>query len=161
MPSETVLCEKEQTAYRVDGIAFVEALMLIEQDHEEPRASAATTPVDHQESAPMPGEGVEPELNALSSGILPVPADSATHGEALLPNKEMALESMFVTQSWHRPYAEALMETDPAELPSLIALAERAILTRYRELKALQVSSDELVDLRHAIEALSQLKKRE
>jgi hypothetical protein len=73
----------------------------------------------------------------------------------------MALESMFVTQSWHRPYAEALMETDPAELPSLIALAERAILTRYRELKALQVSSDELVDLRHAIEALSQLKKRE
>lgn len=38
-----------------------------------------------------------------------------------------------VSEKWHKPYAEALLETDPAKVLTLISEAEHEILTRFFE----------------------------
>jgi hypothetical protein len=43
-------------------------------------------------------------------------------------------KDFFTSESWHRPYTEALLETGPIELRARIAEAERAIFVRYLEL---------------------------
>ncbi len=131
--------------------------MLFEETCNEPRASVAKNAPD--DLAPIPGDGTEPELNSLSSAALPLPAEAAKLAALPILNNNVALEDLFVTQSWHRPYAMALLNSDSANLPELIATAERAILDRYLELELDPVPTDELVDLGHAVEALSQLKK--
>jgi hypothetical protein len=125
----------------------------------EDRVSAAKTAEDHRDSAPMPGEAVEPELNALTSENLSVPADSARCDQPLISRNNLDFKKLFVIQNWHRPYAEALLEADPATLPALIAVAEREILARCFELSVSPVPMDEKLDLRHAVRALSRLKK--
>jgi hypothetical protein len=135
----------------------VEALMLLNEDSNEPRASVAQNAPD--DLAPIPGDGTAPELNSLSSAVLPLPAEAATLAALPILNKDIPLEDLFVTQSWHKPYAMALLNSNPANLPELIATAERAILDRYLELELDPVPTDELIDLGHAVEALSQLKK--
>jgi hypothetical protein len=65
----------------------------------------------------------------------------------------------FVPQSWHLPYAKALIEKDQIHLPTAIALAERAILNRYLELHEIAEPLDERIDLWQAVEALLELKK--
>ena len=67
------------------------------------------------------------------------------------------ISAMLVTQNWHKPYGEALLEADPAKLPEAIAVAKREILTRY--LAPSRVSQDEHLDLINAVAALSHLKK--
>jgi hypothetical protein len=42
-------------------------------------------------------------------------------------HRVLELDDFFVSEKWHRPYAEALQETDSTELPTLIAEAENAI----------------------------------
>jgi hypothetical protein len=64
---------------------------------------------------------------------------------------------MFVTQNWHKPYGEALLEADSAQRPEAIAVAEREILTRYFATSL--ISQDEHLDLISAVAALSRLKK--
>jgi hypothetical protein len=63
------------------------------------------------------------------------------------------------SEEWHRPYAEALMETDPAKLVPLIAIAERAIFGRYLELCITRAAIEHSIDLQNAVYYLSQLKK--
>jgi hypothetical protein len=70
-------------------------------------------------------------------------------------SQELTLEERFFEQRWHRPYAEALLESDSAKKSRLIAAAEKAILDRYVEIAA----AEEGVDLRHALEALAELKR--
>jgi hypothetical protein len=65
-----------------------------------------------------------------------------------------------VSEKWHRPYAEALLETDSAKLRALIAEAEHAIFARYLELRISPGSKEQSLDLEQAVNALSQLKKR-
>jgi len=129
--------------------------MLLNQDNNEPRASVAKNAPD--DLALIPGDGTAPELNSLSSAVLPLPAEAANLPTLPILNSNITLEDLFVTQGWHRPYAMALLNSNPSNLPELIATAERAILDRYLELDP--VPTDELVDLGHAVEALSQLKK--
>lgn len=131
--------------------------MQSEEDDNERRASLSSNAPDHQPVARNP----EPELTALTSAALPAPLEAETRATVSVRGKNINLEELFVTQCWHRPYAEALMETDEASLPALIAVAERAILERYLELQLVPVPTDELDDLGHAVEALSQLKKCE
>ncbi len=69
------------------------------------------------------------------------------------------LKKMLLSPLWHRPYAEALLESDPAKLPAVIAAAERAILARHKELSVSPSAPDESLDLRNAANALSQLKQ--
>jgi hypothetical protein len=52
-----------------------------------------------------------------------------------------------------------LLEEDWLKVPTLIALAERAILARYLEILASPTHTDESLDLQYAIHALSQLKE--
>jgi hypothetical protein len=107
------------------------------------RASVSTTVAETGNAALQQGAGIEPELTVLT-------------GDEALSNGGSA---GFVTEGWHRPYAEALIEDDPTKLPTLIAEAERAILTRYLELSVSPVARDEGFDLLSAADALSELKK--
>jgi hypothetical protein len=131
--------------------------MLFDEKFRKLRASFSRHAPAHQPTTPVSVDDI-----ALEIPSLPIATILATDAETLaarraLP-KNLKLEDLFVTQSWHRPYAEALLETDPSNLPYLIAAAERAILDRYLELELAPVPTDELVDLGHAIEALSQIK---
>jgi hypothetical protein len=63
------------------------------------------------------------------------------------------------SKEWHRPYIEAFLETDNAELGALIAEAERAVVGRFLELLVSAVETDEFLDLQSAASALTQLKK--
>jgi len=107
------------------------------------RASVSTTIAEPRNAALQQGVGIEPELTVLT-------VDEA------LPNEHSA---GFVTEGWHRPYAEALIEDDPTRLRTLIAETERAILARYLELSVSSVARDESFDLMSAVDALSELKK--
>ncbi|MGB2628554.1 MAG: hypothetical protein WAK20_17345 [Candidatus Acidiferrum sp.] len=50
------------------------------------------------------------------------------------PSVELLSKNFLATEKWHRPYANALMEKDPAKLAPLVAQAEHAIFDRYLEL---------------------------
>jgi hypothetical protein len=128
----------------------------------------ATTEVDiglgHQaETAPTPCEGVTTEASAstneIAGAIVAPRATSANHAEQQSSSDAQEVKEMFVIQSWHRPYAEALLEADPARLSGMIAVAELTMLARWLELSISPVTTDEGLDLRHAADALSQLKR--
>ena len=131
--------------------------MLFDEKFRKLRASfsrdAPTAPAQH------PNGGLDSKLAALSIANLLAPTDARASAAPHAPARSVNLEDLFVTQTWHRPYAEALLETDPSNLPYLIAAAERAIMDRYLQLEIAPVPTDELVDLGHAIEALSQIKR--
>jgi hypothetical protein len=67
-------------------------------------------------------------------------------------------DNFFESEKWHRPYAEALQETDATELPTLIAEAENAIFERYLELCTSRGSMEQTFDLQRALSVLAQLK---
>jgi hypothetical protein len=112
-----------------------------------------------EDSAPLPGEGVEPELTS-SGKIRPEEPQCAKGQQPRKWGATFELNHLFFVQEWHKPYAEALLEDDFTKLPELITAAERAILTRYLELNASKIPTDERLDLRHAVDALVQLKTR-
>jgi hypothetical protein len=74
-------------------------------------------------------------------------------------HRVLELNDFSVSEKWHRPYAEALQETDSTELPTLIAEAENAIFDRYLELCTSRGSMEQTFDLQRAISVLAQLKK--
>jgi hypothetical protein len=124
--------------------------MLITDETLEPQVSTAANSIDPQSASPTPGQGIEPEMNSLSSqilGVAPQPANRA-HGGSV----------RFALPPWHKPYGEALLEDDPGKLPAAIAAAERAIIARYLELSASTILADERLDLRYAVDVLSELK---
>jgi hypothetical protein len=100
------------------------------------------------DSAPLPGQGIEPELKVISGESI-----SAKRSDG----RPKYIEEIFAKQNWHKPYAEALMEEDSSKIPVAIATAERAIFNRYLELLASKHHSDEGVDLWRAVEALREL----
>ncbi len=75
-------------------------------------------------------------------------------------NNNFEIKDYFTPQPWHLPYAEALLSSNPAELPSLIADAERAIFSRYLEICSpdCRVHPVECSDLLAAIDALINLR---
>jgi len=50
-------------------------------------------------------------------------------------NRVLALNNFFVSEKWHRPYAEALQETDVTKLLTFIADAEDAIFDPHLEFR--------------------------
>jgi len=75
-------------------------------------------------------------------------------------NRVLALNNFFVSEKWHRPYAEALQETDVTKSLTLIAEAEDAIFDRHLELCISPGSMEQSLDLQQANCVLAQLKKR-
>jgi len=110
------------------------------------------------QSTPLPHDGIEPELTSFSGKILPEERRSAEEQQPRNWGATFELNHPFFMQQWHKPYAEALLEEDVTKLPNLIAAAERAILTRYLQLNSSKIPTDERLDLRHAVDALVQLK---
>jgi hypothetical protein len=64
------------------------------------------------------------------------------------------------SEKWHKPYAEALLETDPVKVLTLISEAEHEILTRFLELHQSPGSREQNLDLRRAIDTLVTLRRR-
>jgi hypothetical protein len=149
------MCKIEQTAYRVHCIAGVEVSMLREESNSDTSTTSASNLAKNFDSTAMSPEGLArsdaggPESETMEQ--------SSRKSDARVVRERVALNELFVTRKWHRSYAEALLETDGAKLPALIAAAGEAILVRYVELTASPVSTDEIVDLQHAVVALSQL----
>jgi len=74
------------------------------------------------------------------------------------PSAELLPKDFFVTEKWHRPYAYALMEKDPAKLTPLVAEAEHAIFNRYLELSVSPAPPEYFRDLQNAIDILIKMK---
>jgi hypothetical protein len=74
---------------------------------------------------------------------------------------QFPLEAYLVPQTWHKPYAEALLETDPSTMAALILVAERAILNRSVEIQTSPAPIEENRDLESALHVLSRLRKSE
>jgi len=137
-----------------------------DEDTNSLRASAAANAPDDEPSAPIPaignggnGNGHKPGLDSFSIKRLLFSAEAAKLAALPYLAKNIKLEDLFVAQSWHRPYAQALLNSNPINLPVLIAQAEDAIRDRYLELSITPLPTDELVDLGHAVDALTHLKK--
>ncbi len=74
------------------------------------------------------------------------------------PSGQLLPKNFFATEKWHRPYANALMEKDPAKLAPLVAEAEHAIFNRYLELSLSPAPPEYFRDLQNAIDVLIELK---
>jgi hypothetical protein len=77
------------------------------------------------------------------------------------PDLPFPLEYYLVPRTWHKPYAEALLETDLSKMAALILEAERAILNRSVEIQTFPAPIEENRDLESALHVLSQLRKSE
>jgi hypothetical protein len=143
------------------GIASREAPLTLDEINDLPTAFIERRTTESPDSSPMPGQGIEPQLNVLTIENLPVDADAlSVKHEFLLPRiivETKTISSFLLIPRWHKPYAEALMETDPAKLPTTINLAEQAILARYFDVSP--ISIEETHDLQNAVDALSDLKQ--
>jgi len=73
----------------------------------------------------------------------------------------LPLKDNLVPRTWHKPYAEALQETDPSKMAALILAAERAILNRSAEIPTFPTPIEESHDLESALQVLSRLRKSE
>ena len=74
--------------------------------------------------------------------------------------RELIPKNFFVSENWHRPYAHALMETDPLRLVPLIVEAEHAIFNRYLELCASPGPIEHSRDLQNAVDVLIDRRRR-
>jgi hypothetical protein len=112
---------------------------------------------NHQYMGQISLDNIEPGLQSLTSVCIRA-ASEQCHDSPLAQNSAH-LKDYSVSQEWHRPYIEALLETDNAKLGSLIAQAEKAIVGRFLELLVSSVETDEFHDLQSAGYAITQLKK--
>jgi hypothetical protein len=69
-------------------------------------------------------------------------------------------KKLLMSERWHRPYAEALMESDPKRRERLIADAERHIFRRYLELCAAPGPAECRDDLENATKVLREMKRK-
>jgi hypothetical protein len=121
--------------------------------------SAVHTALQHQDRASTLKEAIEPELHSLTNESVSVNLGSAMPDDSFPFENRFELKEYFVSKEWHRPYVEALRETDGGKLGVLIAQAERAILGRFLELLVLPDPSGEILDLQDAAYAIKQLKE--
>jgi hypothetical protein len=66
---------------------------------------------------------------------------------------------MFLIQSWHRAYANVLLEKDAGKLAAMIPTAEQLILDRRAQLRDYSIQTDEGLDLRQAFQVLTELRR--
>jgi hypothetical protein len=114
---------------------------------------------DHQYMGPISVDGIEAELRSINSERVPLNGDCATLASPFVSERKVKIKDYSVSQEWHRPYVEALFETDEAKLGAAIAEAERSIVGRFLELSISSVETDETLDLQNAAYALTELKK--
>ena len=113
---------------------------------------------DHQYMGPIFADGIEPELQYYSERVS-LNVEYARLASPFVAERKVKIKDYSVSQEWHRPYVEALFETEEAILGTLIAQAERAIVGRFLELLISSAETDETLDLQNAAYALTELKK--
>jgi hypothetical protein len=86
------------------------------------------------------------------------PTEAVQGTSSLFVLNHAAGQGMFVSQGWHRLYAEALIDSNLVILPKGIALAEQAVFIRFLELFVAKSETEEVFDLRTAIRVLAQIK---
>jgi len=104
-------------------------------------------------------QNVSPELQSFNSERVSLNADSTRLASPSVSERNVKIKEYSVSQEWHRPYVEALFETDEAKLGALIAEAEWSIVGRFLELLISPVEADDTLDLQNAAFALTELKK--
>jgi hypothetical protein len=87
-------------------------------------------------------------------------SDGRRHTRAMLPAQLRSVDRKLNLPAWHKPYAEALLESDPEISAPLLAATERAIFERLLELSAAADASDETRDIRRAIDVMLKLKAK-
>jgi hypothetical protein len=83
---------------------------------------------------------------------------SAKNSDVHISTIELKAEDFFTSEKWHKPYAEALMETDAARLQTLIIEAEDAISNRYLKLCISSAPIECRRDLQKAVSVLMELR---
>jgi hypothetical protein len=114
---------------------------------------------DHQYMGPIFVDGIEPELQSFNSQRVSLNADCARLASPFVSERNVKIKDYSVSRDWHRPYVEALFETDEAKLGALIAEAEWSIVGRFLELLISSDETDDTLDLQNAAYALTVLKK--
>ena len=88
-------------------------------------------------------------------------SDGRRHTRAMLPARLRGVNHKLNVPMWHKPYAEALLESDPAISAQLLAATERAIFERLLELSATADASVERRDICRAIDVVLDLKAKQ
>jgi len=132
--------------------------MLQAENDSEPGASAAQTAAEHPDSVPTASRRIDAQFSTLTAQSVPANPNSSASHEHLVSRHDDEFRGMFTIRAWHKPYAAALLETDPTKFAASISSAKQAILSRYLELSVSKVPTEETLDLQHAEAALSQLK---
>jgi hypothetical protein len=125
----------------------------------EPQMPPAHNASDYQYAGLISVEGIEPELQSLSTESVSLNEDSTRCDDSFDSEKKFGLRDYFVSREWHGAYVEAVCETDEVKREAIIAEAERAIVGRFLELFVSAVETDELLDLQSAAYAITELKK--
>ena len=102
---------------------------------------------------------MKPSLKPMQIDSVPTAADSENIHSGLPSEKDTPIGRRFDGPVWRRLYVELLNERDPNRLQELVALAERAILTRFQELAADRSASEERQDLHNAADVLGAFQK--
>lgn len=129
--------------------------MLFDEIDPECRASVTCNIVDFVDSAPARRGGIAAELEPSTISYV----DFVKHHKGLAAHGPFGTKGILTSQKWHQPYAEALMEGEPAKRAPLIAKAERAIFVRYLELCVTPAAIEHSIDLQNAVYYLLQLKE--
>jgi hypothetical protein len=133
--------------------------MIFDENDRECRTSETPTTLYCPGFGSMPTEGIVPELRTIASNNVVSYVDFVRNQKGLVAHRKCEINSRLDSERWHRPYAEVLMETEPAKLPPLIAEAEREIFDRYLRLRITPAAAEHSIDLENAVYYLSQLKK--
>ncbi|MGB2636561.1 MAG: hypothetical protein WAM58_21705 [Candidatus Acidiferrum sp.] len=133
--------------------------MLFDEIDPECRASVTCDTVDFVNSAPAHNGGIATELQASTKHNAVSYVDFVKHHMGLSAPGPFRTTGILTSQKWHQPYAEVLMEAEPAKRAPLIAKAERAIFGRYLELCVTPAAVEHSIDLQNAVHYLSQMKK--
>ncbi len=133
--------------------------MLLDENAPGGRMAQRHFSVDFPRFDAMPTGGIAPELRTIASNNVVSYVDFVRNQRGLVAHSKSENNSRLDSEKWHRPYAEVLMETEPAKQTALIAEAERAIFDRYLELRITPAAAEHSIDLENAVYYLSQLKK--
>jgi hypothetical protein len=105
------------------------------------------------DSARMPGEGSEPELDFVNRDRVLALTDFRV-------SRPAHFRGISKPRTWHRPFAEAVLTGDSIRVHEAIVHAQRAILNRYLELASgWEAQPEEAADLANAVDILQALKR--
>jgi hypothetical protein len=125
--------------------------------------TAYKQPATDSAGSPMPQNETNQECQSFVTQSAGTPTRDSCSGMSGTTELDLPfpLKDYLVPRTWHKPYAEALLETDPSKMAALILVAEDAILDRSVEIQTCPTPIEESHDLESALQVLSRLRKSE